>query len=175
MARVKLTDEERKQRDHERVKKWRLENADKVKEYNKKYAEENPDKVKKANRKSTQKYHKQRKQNDSLFKLRCNIAACIRNSINHQGFIKQSKTDEILGCTFKEFKQHIESQFEPWMTWNNYGCKTPLGPDITWDLDHIIPVSSAATEEELIILNHYTNFQPLCSYINRFVKRDKLP
>jgi hypothetical protein len=28
-------------------------------------------------------------------------------------------------------------------------------------MDHIIPISSAKTEEEIIKLNHYTNFQPL--------------
>lgn len=30
-----------------------------------------------------------------------------------------------------------------------------------WHFDHIIPLASAKTEEELIKLNHYTNFQPL--------------
>ena len=29
-------------------------------------------------------------------------------------------------------------------------------------------------EEDIIKLNHYTNIQPLCSYINRYVKRDKI-
>lgn len=38
------------------------------------------------------------------------------------------------------------------MTLDNYG---------EWHLDHIIPISSAKTEEEVIKLNHYTNFQPL--------------
>ena len=35
-------------------------------------------------------------------------------------------------------------------------------------------ISSANTEEELIRLNHYTNFQPLCSRVNRNEKRDKI-
>jgi hypothetical protein len=43
-----------------------------------------------------------------------------------------------------------------------------------WDIDHIIPVSSATSEEEVIKLNHYTNLQPLCSKINRNIKKDKL-
>ena len=38
------------------------------------------------------------------------------------------------------------------MSWENQG---------KWHLDHIIPISSAKTEEDVIRLNHYTNFQPL--------------
>ena len=30
-----------------------------------------------------------------------------------------------------------------------------------WHLNHIIPISSAQTEEDVYRLNHYTNFQPL--------------
>ena len=30
-----------------------------------------------------------------------------------------------------------------------------------WHVDHIIPLSSAKTEEELVKLCHYTNLQPL--------------
>ena len=44
----------------------------------------------------------------------------------------------------------------------------------TWDIDHIIPLSSAKNENELIKLNHYTNLQPLCSYTNRFIKKDTI-
>ena len=42
------------------------------------------------------------------------------------------------------------------------------------DIDHIIPISTAKTEEEIIKLNHYSNLQPLCSYTNRVIKRDKV-
>jgi len=41
-----------------------------------------------------------------------------------------------------------------------------------WDLDHIIPTSSVNTEDELIKLNHFSNIQPLCSYINRYIKKN---
>lgn len=43
-----------------------------------------------------------------------------------------------------------------------------------WDLDHIILVSTGVTKEEIIELNNYTNLQPLCSKINRDIKKDKL-
>ena len=57
------------------------------------------------------------------------------------------------------------------MSWENYG-KYNGEIDFGWDIDHIIPLSSAKTEEDIIKLNHYTNLQPLCSFINRTVKRD---
>lgn len=89
-------------------------------------------------------------------------------------FIKTrvKKTEEILGCTFQEFKQHIESQFVNWMSWENYGnkCET-LEYNCSWDLDHIIPISVSKSEEEVYLLNHHTNFQPLCSKVNRDIKR----
>ena len=40
------------------------------------------------------------------------------------------------------------------------------------DVDHIIPLASTTNEDELLKLNHYTNLQPLCSYHNRFIKKD---
>lgn len=57
------------------------------------------------------------------------------------------------------------------MTWDNYGLYNGE-PNYGWDIDHIIPTTTAFSEEELLKLNHYTNLQPLCSYINRVIKRD---
>jgi hypothetical protein len=38
-------------------------------------------------------------------------------------------------------------------------------------LDHIISIKTGKTVDDLIKLNHYSNLQPLCSYVNRFVKK----
>jgi hypothetical protein len=86
---------------------------------------------------------------------------------------KLSKTSEILGCSLDEFKNYIETKFELWMNWSNFGMKKDE-LNRSWELDHIIPLVTAKTEEEVIKLNHYTNFQPLCSKINRGVKRGNL-
>jgi hypothetical protein len=43
-----------------------------------------------------------------------------------------------------------------------------------WDIDHIIPLSSVNEENDIIKLNHYTNLQPLCSKVNRDIKKDNL-
>ena len=51
------------------------------------------------------------------------------------------------------------------MTWDNRNL---------WHIDHIIPLDFAENEEEMLMLNHYSNLQPLCSKINRDIKRDRL-
>ncbi len=58
------------------------------------------------------------------------------------------------------------------MTWVNYG-RYNGELDFGWDIDHIIPISSATTEEEVLKLNHYKNLQPMCSKMNRDIKKNK--
>lgn len=116
-------------------------------------------------------YERNRKLIDPLFKLKKNISTLIRQKLIKNKYTKKSKTYQILGCSFEEFKIYIESKFESWMTWDNYGLYNGT-PEYGWDIDHIIPTSKGNDENEIINLNHYTNLQPLCSYINRDVKRD---
>ena len=59
------------------------------------------------------------------------------------------------------------------MNWDNYGLYNGE-PNYGWDIDHIIPLSSANTENDLIRLNHYSNLQPLCSKFNRYIKKNNL-
>ena len=116
----------------------------------------------------------ERMKTDNLFALKTKISKNIRKYISKKGFIKKSKTTDILGCSYEEFLNHLESLFEPWMNWENKGLHERGRFNYGWDIDHIIPLSSAKTEEEVIKLNHYTNLQPLCSCINREIKQDNL-
>lgn len=193
-----LTFEElRKLKNKIKVQEWRKKNKDKVKESKKKsylnnkeknlkYAKEYRDTNKIVLNKKNKIYSElnkdkrnnrdsERKVNDPLFKLTCNLKCLIRSSLKQNGFTKNTKTYNILGCTFSEFKEYIESKFESWMNWNNYGNPKDgeYSLNKTWDFDHIIPLSSARTEDELLKLNHYTNLQPLCSYTNRWIKTNK--
>lgn len=118
-------------------------------------------------------YKKLKKENDPVYKLKEACRKTIYMSIKRNGYKKESKTHEILGCSYDDFKNHIESRFEPWMNWDNYGlCNNDF--NYGWDIDHIVPLASAKSEEELLKLNHYTNLRPLCSHINRNIKRDRL-
>jgi hypothetical protein len=163
----KMASERVKEQNRVACRKWRAKNKDKVKELNKKHGVKNN-----KHTEYRKEYRRRRMQTDPLFKLRSGIRTLIYDSLRRKGHKKNSKTATILGCTFEEFKQYIESQFEPWMNWDNQGNNIVTEPNTTWDLDHIIPISNATTLEEVIKLNHYTNFQPLCSYNNRFIKRN---
>lgn len=149
-----------------KAKQYREANKDRIKKYREEYNKNNRDKI--------NEYFNNRKKSDPLFKLSNNIRNLIRVSLKSKGFKKNTKSEQILGCSFEEFKKHIESQWEPWMNWDNYGNwnGTPTEPNTAWDIDHITPKSNGLTESEVIKLNHYTNLQPMCSYYNRFVKKD---
>ena len=170
----------------ETSKKYRGKNITKIKEkqkewfnnnpnYKKEWANKNPDYYKKYSekyKKIRNEKIKERKKKDPIFNLRCYMNRMINNSLKKNGFIKKSRTHEILGCSYEEFKQYIESQWESWMTWENRGLYNGQR-NYGWDIDHIIPQSRAMSEDDLINLNHYKNLKPLCSYINRVIKRDK--
>ena len=85
---------------------------------------------------------------------------------------KSKSTEEIIGCSFEDFKLYLESKFEDWMNWKNYGLYNGEYKS-GWDIDHIKPLSSAKTENDIYHLSHYSNLQPLCSRENRYDKKDK--
>ena len=82
-------------------------------------------------------------------------------SFRRQSFKKNTKSRDILGCSFEELQQHLE------MTCiENYGV---LPDDLKYvgiHIDHIIPVSSTANEQELYDLNHFSNLQYLTAEDN---------
>jgi hypothetical protein len=151
-------------------KKYRIDNKEKIKEYNTKWNEENQEYYKKYfeeynklnyekekerklkwsrdNKEYSNNYQKQRKKEDILFRLKTNI----RTSVNRYLKYKSKHTFDIVGCTPQFLKEHLEAQFIDGMTWENRS---------EWHIDHIIPLSSAKTEDEVYMLCHYKNLQPL--------------
>lgn len=161
----KIYYEENKSFFQQKQRNYNKQNKDKKRESGRKYRSKNKELINTKKRN----YNSKKRQENALFKSKENIRNLIKSSIKRKGFSKKTKTYQILGCTFEEFKIYIENQFLPWMNWNNYG-KYNGELNFGWDFDHIIPNSSAMTEEEVIKLNHYTNFQPLCSKTNRDIK-----
>jgi len=65
---------------------------------------------------------------------------------------------KMLGMNEKEFEVYLQSKFEPWMNWDNYG--KGIGK---WSIDHIKRLSDFRLSdiEQQKIACHYTNIQPL--------------
>jgi hypothetical protein len=182
------------EKNRKRTREWQDSNRDKVNEtaraYWKKRLDEDPNyrydsnqryiagesfqEAKEGRRVKAAKRRKSRRSSDILFRFRDNISSLIRVSLKKVFFTKKSKTQDILGVHPDEFKLYIESLFEPWMNWDNYGGGHCPDRNTRWEIDHIVPISTATTEEEALKLNHYSNLRPLCVYENRVTKRAKL-
>ena len=147
-------------------KKWRTDNPGASTQWYR----DNPEK----RRAQKQRYDKKRRAQDPMYKLRSNMRARIWHFLKNKGWSKPSHTYELIGCSWLELYNHLQNQLEVWMNESNYGKCIPGQPNVGWDIDHIIPLASAETEEDLIRLCHYTNLQPICSNYNRYIKRDQL-
>jgi hypothetical protein len=156
---------EYREKNKEKIKEYREKNKEKIKEYRKEYRKKNRDKI--------NEYERNKRKVDELYWLKTKLRSTISDSLRYKGYTKNTKTFEILGCTFEELKVYLESKFEPWMNWENRGLYNGE-PNYGWDIDHIIPLSIGNTMDEIIKLNHYTNLSPLCSFINRDVKKDNI-
>lgn len=162
---IKVRRQEYYYKNKDKIYEYRIINKDSISEYKKSHSE---------SYKSIRNLKRKEKiNNDPLEKLKCGIRSSIISSFKSNKYKKSKKSILILGCSFEELKIYLESKFEDWMTWENRGLYNGEF-NYGWDIDHITPSSSAETEDDVIRLNHYTNLQPLCSKINRDIKRDRL-
>ena len=135
-------------------------NKNKILEQQKIYGQLNKQKIKKykeLNKKRINENCRNRFKNDNLYKLKKNLRNRTCMSFKAKGYKKNSKTQEMLGVDWEVCKAHIERQFTKGMSWDN---------SAEWHIDHIIPLASANTEEELKKLCHYSNLQPLWAFDN---------
>ena len=156
-----------KDRNIENKRIYRLENKEKISEYKKNWYLKNKEDISLQRRvyriENRAKLHVigkekwQKINSNKLLKLTDRIRKLIYISIKRQRIKKNSRTHDILGCSYEYFKIHIEEKFDKDMTWDNYG---------EWHFDHITPISWATSEEEVYLYNHYTNFQPLWEFDN---------
>lgn len=97
------------------------------------------------------------------------LAKRIRTRVHKYLLSESGHSLELLGCSIEEFRHHLEQQFEPGMTWSNYGKGG-------WHIDHIVPVMwfDLTNKREALICFNYRNCRPLWSKENGS-KNDQLP
>jgi len=130
------------------------------KEYNAKYKAKPENKAKKNTR------NKERYNSEKNYKLTRILRARQLDAL--KGNSKSASSLELLGCSVDEALQHLENQFQPGMTWDNWTLDG-------WHVDHIKPCASFDMEDEDQQKEcfHYSNLQPLWAKDN-LEKGDKL-
>lgn len=142
--------------------KYRLNNNEKQKERIRNWRIKNPDKI--AARRKCPKFKKWKREYESnkiktspLYAMKVRARGRIYLAIKNNGYLKKSKTSDMLGCNWSELKSHLELRFSDGMTWDNREL---------WHVDHIVPLASANSEDDIIRLCHYSNLQPLWAQDN---------
>ena len=150
---------------------YNQKNKEKVSGIKQKYVDNNKEKVKKSkkdwfdkNPEYQNNWSRIKSNTDIIFKLKKNMRSRLGLFLNLKKITKNNKTFNIIGCSPEFLKEYLESQFVNNMCWGNRN---------EWHIDHIIPLSSAKTEEEMYKLCHYTNLQPLWAEDN-LKKSDKI-
>ena len=150
-------------------KEYRIENKDYLTEYQKQHYIKNRDKI----LKRTLAYQKKKMIDDSIYRLKRSLQYMSYKSLKIDA--NDEQLEKLLGCSLQFFREHIEKQFLNWMNWDNKGNCETNEYNCSWHLDHIIPISKARNEEEVYLLSHWSNFQPLCSKVNIKDKKAKMP
>jgi len=116
------------------------------------------------------KWSKIQRQTNPQWKLKANLRSRYLDALKRHtrgGKVnKYHSAIELLGCDIEFYKQYLEQQFKPDMTWENHGT--------LWEIDHIKPcaafdLTNKQQQQECFI---YTNTQPLYYSDNR-IKKDK--
>lgn len=147
----------------DRKKQWRSDHPEREAATRREYIQQNRDAV--------NEYHRNwkaaRSKTDPQYKLKLNISRRIRYELHtlNKGR-KISRTVEYIGCSIEDLKTHIEEQFAPQMTWENYGS--------VWHIDHRIPCAAwdLTNETESRYCWNYRNLQPMFA-IENMQKKDR--
>lgn len=104
-----------------RQRKWREDNRERFTGMVMDWRKRNPDKVRAAD---------EARRLTPEWKLKRTISSRLRLLLQDKA---GRKTVDLIGYTTAELRAHLERQFQPGMTWDNYG---------EWHVDHIVPVAS---------------------------------
>lgn len=134
------------------TKEWYKQNKEHRKEYLREYREKNYEKIKEVKRN----YEKTRKSNDPIYKLIGNFRTAIYTVLKENNVTKYGHYFEILGYQPEQLINHLESQFNDGMTWDNYG---------EWHVDHKLPITyfkfNEVTDNEFKKCWSLENLQPM--------------
>lgn len=126
-------------------KEWRKNNKERKYLSDKNYRIENKVKINLQIR--------EKKKTNLNYKLRVNMSTFIARVLKKNGTSKRGfSCMQFVDWSIEQLRQHLESQFESWMCWENHGKYNKATWDDkdsstwTWQIDHIIPVSSFTFE-----------------------------
>jgi hypothetical protein len=146
-------------------KKWYGKNKSKVSAYSREYYAKN----KEAKAATSHAWYLRNKEKaiengrKTGAKLRSTLKGSLNNSMSaainrslRQGVKAGRHWEDLVGFSLEQLKKHIEKQFKPGMSWENYGF---------WHIDHKVPISvhNYATTEDIDFKNCWRlkNLQPL--------------
>jgi hypothetical protein len=130
--------------------------------YETEHRNNNPEIRKKINQRNTE-YRLKNKDKRRAYenkRLRSNPAAKLanrfRNWVNKLITRKSGNAESLVGCSYKELKIHLESEFLPSMSWDNWALDG-------WHIDHIKPLAlfDLTDPHQQRLAFHYTNMRPL--------------
>jgi len=159
-AKSKLYYKNNKEEISKQAKEYRVKNKERISEDRKEYYELNKESIRKreskrrkskVGRENRRIYAKKIFNNNPLVRLKQNIRCTINQSFKNKGFVKEKTYLQILECDFTFLMDWLNNEAS---NENTYGIGN-------LQVDHVIPISLAQTEEETILLNHYSNLQLL--------------
>lgn len=149
--------EQNKQKVFESKRRYRSKNAESIKLKKREYGAKNRDKIAAKLR--------ERRASNPIVRMANSMRRSIRRYLDC-GQKGEQSTFSIIGCSQNELRLHLESKFKPGMTWENYGHY--------WHIDHIVPLISAKTTDDVKRLCRWENLQPLTAFEN-ISKGSKIP
>lgn len=99
-------------------------------------------------------YMRERRRSDPDFHASCQMRLMVQRVLRAADGKKTTSSQNILGYSAKELRAHLESQFEPGMTWDDRNA---------WHIDHVKPVSAFIAEgiKDPQVINALPNLKPL--------------
>lgn len=173
---------EYRKKENERNKTWRQKNVEYVTDYHRKYhlahkqlrndnckkryyenREKNLARQKKYyqdHAEESVRYYRIKRRNDPVYRLKSRVRCTIKDSFRRRRYKKNKLASEITGLSSSELYNYLLKTFK-----DNYGYEWDGLESV--DIDHIVPLSTASTEEDIIKLCHYSNLQLLKASDNR--------